>query len=97
MGCSDQKIPTFTVPRFDGSTLECEECVNSVEHTFKDNGQLQYLEDEKYYNDRLSWSKAFSSRILDSLTGSNILGYMLNEVKDEDFVVVRWMNSYCST
>ena len=88
MGCSDQKIPTFTVPRFDGSTLECEECVNSVEHTFKDNGQLQYLEDGKYCDDHLSWSKDFSLRILDSLAGSNILGYGLNELKDEGNCVV---------
>ena len=82
-GGSDQKIPKFTIPRFNGSTLECEEYVNSVEHKFKDNGQLQYLEDDKYCDDHLSWSKVFSSRILDSLTDSDILGYMSNEVKDE--------------
>ena len=88
LGGSDQKIPKFTVPIFDGSTLEWEEYVNSVEHKFKDNDQLQYLEDDKYCDDHLSWSKSFSLRILDSLAGSDILGYMSNKVKDEGHCAV---------
>ena len=94
-GGSDQKIPAFTVPKFDGSTLEGEVYVNNVERKFKGNGQLQYLEDDKYCNDHLPWSEAFSSRILDSLASSDILGYMSTELKDERNCAVVW-DKICS-
>ena len=57
--------------------------VDNVMRNFKGHGQLSYLEDSYFCDDQPVWSEAFSSRLLDSLADSNILGYLSTKLKDE--------------
>ena len=50
---------------------------------FEGHGQLSYLEDDQYCNNHLVWSEVFSSRLLDALANSDIIGYLLTELKGE--------------
>ena len=75
----NQKVPAFTVPKFSGKSLDGQEYVDNVTRKFKGNVQLFYLEDADFCDDHPAWSEAFSSRLLDSLTDSDIFGYLLTE------------------
>ena len=89
-GGSDQKLPAFTVPKFEGTTLEGDAYVESVERRFTNNGQLKYLEDVDYCNANLDWSSAFASRLRDSIADSPILGYLATRFKREKNCAVVW-------
>ena len=89
-GGSDQKLPTFTVPKFDGTTLEGDTYVEAVERRFRNNGQLQFLEDESYCRTHAAWSSAFASRLLDSVADSPILGYLSTNLKKEKNCAIVW-------
>ena len=86
----NHKVPAFLVSKFVGHSLEGQAFVDNVVSKFKGHGQLSYLEDERYCNDYPACSEAFSSRLLDSLTDSDILGYLLTELKDEGNCVEIW-------
>ena len=71
------------MPKFVGNSLEGQEFVDNVVRKFKGHGQLSYLEDGQYCENHPAWSEAFSSRLLDFLANSDILGYLSTELKDE--------------
>ena len=82
-----------------GKSLEGQLFVDNVVQKFKGHGQLSYLENYQYYDDHPSWSESFSSRLLDSLDDSDILGYLSTETKDEGNCTELWekITSYLQT
>jgi len=86
----DHKVPAFTVPKFVGDSLEGQAYVDNVVRKFNGHGQLQFLEDDSYCADHFAWSEAFSSRLLDSVADSDILGYLSTELKDEGNCAEVW-------
>ena len=79
----DQKVPALSVSKFAGNSLEGQEFVDNVARKFEGRGHLSYLEDANFCDNHPAWSESFSSCLLDSLVDSNILGYLLTELKDE--------------
>ena len=78
----DHKVPAFSVTKFVGDSLEVRAFVENIVRKFKEHGQLSYLDDDQYCNNHPVWSKAFYSRLLDSLANSDILGYLSTELND---------------
>ena len=70
------------MPKFVGDSLEGQAFVDNVVHKFNGHGQILYLEDDQYCDNHSVWSEAFSSRLLDSVADSDILGYLLTELKE---------------
>ena len=86
----DQKVPASSVTKFVGNRLERQEFVDNVVRKFKGHGQISYLEDAEFCDGHPVWSEVFSSRLLDSLADSDILGYLLTKLKDEDNYTEVW-------
>ena len=80
----DEKIPTFKVSAFEGDTLSGDVFLTKVRDTFKSAGQAAYLDSRDYCAKSIAWSGAFASRIRESISDSDILGFLATELKNED-------------
>ena len=79
----NSKLPSFQVPTFDGNTIEGDAWARNVVRKFKGQGQLSFLECENHCANQSAWSEAFSSRLLDSITDNDVLGYLATELVGE--------------
>ena len=77
------KIPNFSVPKFNGDRLEGATWIADVVRKFKSFGVRKYLTDGLYYSQNDEWSSAFTSRLLDSIVDSGILKYIATELEHE--------------
>ena len=84
----DSKLPSFQAPKFDGNTIERDAWARNVVRKFKGQGQLSFLECENHCTNQSAWSEVFSSRLLNSITDNDVLGYMAKELVGE-------VNCYC--
>ena len=85
---SNEKLPGFKVPKFDGDTLRGDIFLKKIRDTFKSAGQAQYLEDDGHCTERIAWSGAFASRICESVADSVTLAFLSTELEEENCVVV---------
>ena len=81
---SNDKLPGFKVPKFDGDTLTGDVYLKKIKDTFKSAGQGLYLEDEDHCTERIAWSGAFASRIRESVADSATLAFLSTELEEEN-------------
>ena len=87
---SDVKIPSFSVPKFEGDTLGGDKFIERVTTKFRSNGQSPFLDSEQHCTANTSWSSAFASRLRESLTDSPILGFLSSELDEENNSAKVW-------
>ena len=89
----DSKLPSFQAPKFDGNTIERDAWARNVVRKFKGQGQLSFLECENHCTNQSAWSDAISSRLLDSITNNDVLGYLATERVGEGNCYRVWENN----
>lgn len=87
----DHKLPIFTVKPFSGDTLKGSKYIEQVEFMFRNYAMVKFIESRQHCEDNPKWSSAFASHTRDSISKSNILGYLSTELKRENNCADVWV------
>ena len=78
------KIPVFTLPTFQGDTVNGDSYLESIEFAFKSAAMADFLFDAGYCYNHPTWSSAFASRLRELLKSSTILNFITDEQGTEE-------------
>ena len=87
---ADHKIPSFKVPIFYGDTLKGDKYIDEVANIFRNNAMAKFVDSVEYCDNHSNWSEAFASRLRDSISESDILGYLATELNTENNCAKVW-------
>ena len=81
---TNSKIPVFSLPTFQGNTMNGDSYLEGVALGFKSAAMADFIYDEHHCEQNPTWSSAFASRLRESLKTFTILNFLANEQDAEE-------------
>ena len=83
-------MPSFSLPQFDGSTIDGDAWMSSVKRKCNSQGMALFIEDHNCCETYAVWSTTFCSRLLNSIVENDTLGYLATQLAGEKNSYVVW-------
>lgn len=82
---SSEKLPDLKLKNFTGASYvdTDDKWSKSIVSSFEQKNCVKFLEDELHCDNNVGWSRAFAASLRESITDSDILGYIAEETVDE--------------
>jgi len=89
-GSHQSKVPSFSVPPYEGYALKGGVYIINVMNAFTSAGQGQFLTNVAFCYTNKEWSGAFASRLRQSIADSPIMSFLTMQMNKEVSCAVVW-------